>query len=145
LLKRLRLRASSLLPASDAHLRLGSRGEKLAARHLRRLGYRILARRYDCPVGEIDLIVSDRATIVFVEVKTRTESESAADPTYGFRSPQQQRITRAAQYFLRQMMIKTRPCRFDIVTVTLHENGKPTVEHFKDAFQLTRGRRAGSL
>ena len=137
--------ASSPHPASDAHLRLGSRGEKLAARHLRRLGYKILARRYDCPAGEIDLIAADGRTLVFVEVKTRTESDGPTDPTYGIRTPQQQRITRAAQYFLREMQVKTRPCRFDIVTVTWRAAGKPTVEHFPDAFQLTRPSRPGSL
>ena len=121
-------------------MRLGSRGEKLAGWHLKRLGYRILARRYDCPAGEIDLIVSDGATLVFVEVKTRTESEGPSDPTYGIRPRQQERITRAAQYFLRQMQIKSRPCRFDIVTITWRAEGKPTIEHFKDAFQLTRCR-----
>jgi len=145
LLKRLRPRASSPPPASDAHLRLGARGEKLAARYLKREGYRILARRYDCPAGEIDLIASDGRTIVFIEVKTRAESDGPSDPTYGVRSRQQERNARAAQYFLRQMQIKTRPCRFDIVTVTWRESGKPTVEHFKDAFQLTPSRRGGPL
>jgi putative endonuclease len=104
---------------------------------LRRIGYRILARQYDCPAGEVDLIASDDRTIVFVEVKTRTESDGASDPTYGIRNLQQQRIMHAAQYFLRQMQIKTRPCRFDIVTVTARATGKPIVEHFRDAFQLT--------
>jgi len=138
LLKRLRRLASSPPPASDAHLRLGARGEKLAERHLRRLGYRILARRYDCPAGEIDLIASDGRTIVFIEVKTRTESDGPSDPTYGIRSRQQERITRAAQHFLRQMQVKTRPCRFDIITVTWYDSSKPTVEHFRDAFQPQR-------
>src|SRR5215217_5370179 len=48
---------------------LGDQGERIAARHLKQLGYRILARQTRSKLGEIDLIALDGATIVFVEVK----------------------------------------------------------------------------
>ena len=50
---------------------LGQRGENLAARHLRNQGYKILIRNFRCDVGEVDIIVRDGRSLVFVEVKTR--------------------------------------------------------------------------
>ena len=66
---------------------LGRRGEKLAAKALKRAGMKILARNYRCPAGEADLIALDRSTrrqsgaetIVFAEVKTRS-SDTYTDP-----------------------------------------------------------------
>jgi putative endonuclease len=49
---------------------LGERGELAAARFLKRLGYHILARHLDLPLGELDIIAVDGRTVVFVEVKT---------------------------------------------------------------------------
>src|SRR5919112_6216197 len=52
---------------------IGRRGEALAAAHLERLGYRVLARNHRTRFGELDLVLTteDERTIVFVEVKTR--------------------------------------------------------------------------
>ncbi|MEK7756799.1 MAG: YraN family protein, partial [Planctomycetota bacterium] len=58
---------------------MGRQGERAAARYLRRRCYRILARNYRCFAGEIDLIASQAATIVFVEVKTRQPDEGQSD------------------------------------------------------------------
>src|SRR5207244_11028423 len=58
------------------HLRLGARGEKLACAFLRRKGYTILYRNFRARHGgEIDIVCSDRDTLVFVEVKTRTRED----------------------------------------------------------------------
>ncbi len=51
--------------------RLGKQGESLAARHLQSKGYRIIARNFRTRNGEIDLIATNRNTLVFIEVKTR--------------------------------------------------------------------------
>ena len=122
-------------PRSSWRRFLGSRGERAAARHLKRRRFRILARNYRCPAGEIDLIASQGDTIVFVEVKTRSgeEDECPADLSARIQWPQ---IARAARYFLMQRSSHDRPCRFDLVTVTWPSRGKPTIEHFEDAYQL---------
>ena len=52
---------------------LGSKGEDLAIQFLKKKGYRIIDRNYKTSVGEIDIIARDGNTIVFVEVKTRTD------------------------------------------------------------------------
>ena len=55
---------------------LDLRGERAAAKYLKRLGYRILAARDRSGLGEIDLVALDGQTIVFVEVKTRDSAEN---------------------------------------------------------------------
>ena len=57
--------------SSDPRHHLGRAGERLAAEHLERLGYRIVARNHRTRFGEIDLIADDGKTLVIVEVKTR--------------------------------------------------------------------------
>jgi putative endonuclease len=112
----------------------GGRGERVAARHLKRRGYRVLVRNYRCPVGELDLVCSHGGLIVFVEVKTRT-STKAENAEEAVRSTQWARIERAARRFLTQRSCGDRPCRFDLVTVVWPSRGTPVVEHFEDAYQ----------
>ena len=55
----------------DIRRKLGDFGEQAAAAHLLRQGYALVARKWRCPAGEIDLLMRDGATLVFVEVRTR--------------------------------------------------------------------------
>jgi len=58
------------------HLRRGARGEKLARRFLRSRGYKILYRNFRaCGGGEIDIVCRDGDTLIFVEVKTRSDED----------------------------------------------------------------------
>src|SRR3978361_136140 len=56
---------------TDVRHTAGKRGEELAAEHFQRLGFEVLARNHRTRFGELDLVVFDGATLVFVEVKTR--------------------------------------------------------------------------
>ena len=56
---------------TDVRHTAGRRGEDLAAEHLERLGFEVLARNHRTRYGELDLVVYDGKTLVFVEVKTR--------------------------------------------------------------------------
>jgi len=116
---------------------LGIRGERAAARYLRHRRYHILARDYRCFAGEIDLIASQAATIVFVEVKTRQPDESQHDQLpVGIE--QRGRITRAARYFMTHPAAADRPFRFDVISVSFPGRGKPRIEHYEDAFAPQR-------
>lgn len=57
---------------------LGRTGEVKAEKFLKKLGYKILAKNYKTVVGEIDIIAKDGDTVVFVEVKTRTNEKYGA-------------------------------------------------------------------
>ncbi len=77
--------------------RRGAFAETLAALLFRLKGYRIVARRYRTPVGEIDLVALRGKRLVFVEVKRRKTAEDAA---WTLPAKQRRRIVRAAQYWL---------------------------------------------
>ena len=113
--------------------RLGLDGEKRAEKTLRRMGMRVLARRYRVTGGELDLICADGRTIVFVEVKTQTNRDHL-DPEQRLTGTKRLRMIRAARSFVACKKLADRPLRFDVVTVTLQPEGDPQIEHFPDAF-----------
>ena len=113
---------------------LGRRGEDAAARYLRRLGYVIVARGHRDNIGEIDLVAIDGRTVVFVEVKTRT-THDAGHPADAVDDAKQKRLTRLALSYLKRHDLLECRARFDVVAVTWPERGRPTIEHFKDAFE----------
>ena len=95
--------------------RRGHRAEWLAAIALLLKGYRITARRYKTPVGEIDLIARKRNLVVFVEVKARVDERTALDSV----TPRAKgRIEKAARWWLAQQKNAPRlSWRFDVVAV----------------------------
>jgi len=114
---------------------LGRRGEAAAAKYLKRHGYRILARSDRLRPGELDLVVLDNKTIVFVEVKTR-RSQDAGHPSEAVDPPKQRRLTRLAVTFLKRHGLLEYPARFDVVAVTWPEaRRRPTIEHIQNAFE----------
>lgn len=113
---------------------LGQQGEAAAARYLRRLGYRIVARGERLDFGELDLVAVDGRTVVFVEVKTR-RSHDAGHPTEAVHRDKQRRLTRLALQFLRRHDLLECSARFDVVAVTWPAgSSKPCVEHVRNAF-----------
>ena len=112
----------------------GLRGERAAAKYLRRLGYKVLARGDRSKPGELDLVALDGPTVVFVEVKTR-RSEESGHPAESVTPAKQRRLTRLAVTFLKRHGLLERPARFDVVAVTWPDDGRrPTIEHFRNAF-----------
>ncbi|MBN1845454.1 MAG: YraN family protein [Sedimentisphaerales bacterium] len=116
---------------SQSH-RWGRRGELLARKYLQKQGYRHWTSNYATERGEIDLIMQDGQTIVFVEVKAlQRETFVAGEQLVNVRK--QSRIARAARHFLARHRLGDYPCRFDVVIV--HREGKKTVcRHWPHAF-----------
>jgi putative endonuclease len=114
---------------------LDRRGERAAERHVRRLGYKIVARRERGPLGELDLIAVDQRTIVFIEVKTR-RSHDAGRPDEAVDADKQQRLTRLALAYLKRHDLLEHPARFDVIGVTWPDGARrPTIDHFINAFE----------
>ena len=114
---------------------LGQRGEAAAARFLKRLGYKIIARGSHIRRGEIDLIAVDGRTIVFVEVKTRV-SHDAGHPADAVDRNKQERLTRLAMVYLKRHHLLEHSSRFDVVAVTWPAGQRrPKIEHFQNAFE----------
>ena len=111
---------------------IGRIGEWLAVRHLRRCGYRILAKNWRAYRHEIDIIARERSTgtVVFVEVKTRTPG-SFGRPADAVDRNKQRFLRLAAESWLMQNGGTEQPARFDVVEVRLPEK---TVNHIVNAF-----------
>lgn len=110
------------------HLELGRRGEMLAALHLERAGYRLVASNFTLPVGrnmrgalvhaEIDIVAYEGATLCFVEVKTRASDWFAA-PEANVDLRKQRQIARAARVYRRLFGLTGTPYRYDVISVIL--------------------------
>ncbi len=115
---------------------LGKQGERVAEKFIKRRGYKVLELNYRCALGELDIIAEDHGVLIFVEVKTRL--------TTGFGVPQaavtpakQQKMAQIAQNYLAHKELWGVDCRFDVVAVSLTNDGQlEQIELIKDAFQL---------
>jgi len=113
---------------------LGERGERAAARFLRRRGYALIATRHRHRYGEIDIIAADGRTVVFVEVKTR-RSEEHGRPAEAIDVTRQARLTRAALAFMKSHGLLEYSSRFDVIEVIWPAGERrPTIRHLIDAF-----------
>ena len=116
----------------DPRRQLGDAGEDLAAAALKKQGYKILERNYVAPLGEIDLIARQGKTYVFIEVKTRKNDRFGA-PQEAVNPAKQHKLRRLADYYLKQKRLGEVAVRFDVVGITMGEDG-PRVEIIQDAF-----------
>ncbi len=110
---------------------LGFAAEARAAEYLQRKGYRVVDRNWTCRGGEIDLVCTDGATLVFVEVRARSD-DAHGTPLETVVDGKRRRLIRAAEIYLHTKSLWDRACRFDVVAVS---GGR--VEHVEDAFAAT--------
>ena len=114
----------------------GAWGEALAAEYLRKNHYKIVAARYACRFGEIDLIARNHRFLVFAEVKLRKSSDFARAREYVNRR-KQDRIRMTASLWLSENPTRLQP-RFDIIEIYAPEGmdtAHPEICHMEDAFQ----------
>jgi len=110
---------------SDA---VGRRGERAAVRHLRREGYRILARRLRTGGGEVDVLALDGETLALVEVKAAVASR-AGGPARRVDRAKRRRLSAAWSALARRRGLASRACRLDVVAVTLAGRSARCVLH----------------
>ena len=115
---------------------LGRRGEEVAARYLRRRGYRILARGQSWKGGELDIVALRSDTIVFVEVRTR-RSDLPMRPEESVDQLKQRRLTRLAVGYLKRHHLFDHPARFDVIAIVWPEGRRPDIRHIENAFPAT--------
>lgn len=108
----------------------GAQAEQAAERFLLQRGLKLLARNFRCRHGEIDLVMQDGGTLVFVEVRLRTRGDFGGAAA-SIDARKQRKLILAAQHYLAQLS-KTPPCRFD--AVLLRNDAQSGVEWLKDAF-----------
>jgi putative endonuclease len=121
---------------------LGRRGERLAARRLRRKGYRILGRNVRLRFGEADLVclAPDRCTIVVVEVKTRLRGETVSTlgnlmaPEASVHARKRRKLQAVARALAKANGWTRRSMRIDVVAIEWPDDGgRPVVRHHEGA------------
>jgi putative endonuclease len=115
---------------------LGREAEDAAAVALEQAGLRVVARNVRLPEGEIDLVCRDRDVVVFVEVKCRHARWGDA-PGAAVSWWKQRRLVRLAQHYLKWKRLEDRRCRFDVVEVTVADDGARALRHIRSAFDAS--------
>lgn len=100
---------------------LGFLGESWAKTYLERRGYRILERNFRCPLGEIDLVAEEGGEVVFIEVKTRKNTDFGY-PEEQIPFSKQEKIATVAQWYLKHRERRERPARFDVVSIVMEKD-----------------------
>ena len=112
---------------------IGRGAERLAERFLVRRGLTLVARNFRCRRGEIDLVMRDADSLVFVEVRRR-RSRAFGGGLESVDESKRARLVAAAEFFLMTNRIgDDRPCRFDVVAID-GPSRQATIEWIRDAF-----------
>lgn len=108
---------------------IGTQGENIAVEYLRKNGYKVLQRNFNCRYGEVDIIAMHNGYYVFIEVKSRSTLAFGL-PREAVNPYKQQHIVSVAQYWLFKNRKTGVPVRFDVVEVL---DGAPSI--IVDAFR----------
>lgn len=109
---------------------VGLKGEQAAAAFLRNRGMTWVASNWRSKWGEIDLIMRDGETLVFVEVKTRRKNDRFGAPQEAVTHRKKERMVKGALSYLQKAGLEDCPVRFDVVSV-----GVTGIRHFLDAVE----------
>lgn len=107
-------------------------GEQAAWESYRRRGFRLLARNWRCPLGELDLVLTHGGVVIFCEVKART-SPLLGGPYEAVTPAKQRKLRALAEAFIAARRPPADRYRFDVASVWASDRG-PSVHVFEDAF-----------
>ncbi|BAW79585.1 hypothetical conserved protein [Candidatus Nitrosoglobus terrae] len=113
----------------------GRQAEHLARDYLQTQGLRLTQCNYRCYFGEIDLIMEDSKNLIFVEVRYRRNGRFG-HAIESITATKRSRLITTAQHYLQQAKVgQNKPCRFDVVGVTLEPAGTYNIIWLQDAFR----------
>lgn len=112
---------------------LGLKGEDIALRCLKKKRYKIAATRFKLYRGEIDIIAYDKQTLVFIEVKTRSDIRFGL-PEESVSLSKQNQIKKIAQGYLSLHNIEETECRFDVISIHHNQKKEYIIRHIQKAF-----------
>lgn len=114
----------------------GKQAEELANHYLQKQNLKLIAQNYHCRRGEIDLIMEDQQTLVFIEVRYRKNARFGS-PLESVDHRKQAKIITTAEHYLLQNTQHYSGYRFDVVAIMPTQNsGQPEISWIKNAFQL---------
>ncbi len=108
----------------------GKTGEEIACSYLKQNGYEIFHKNFATEVGELDIVVSDSETLIFVEVKTRLD-DAFGSPAEAVDYRKQRKISAVAAQYIKKFRYFDVPVRFDVIEVYLRDR---KVRHIRNAF-----------
>lgn len=128
------LRRSPVAPGKRRETGLAQ--EAYAAQYLVQQGLSLIEANFSCRVGEIDLIMKDGDTLVFVEVRSRTRIDFM-DPVTSVDHRKQKKLLRSAATYLKYRGLTDRvPCRIDVLGIRLSgDHGETEFNWIKNAIQ----------
>jgi putative endonuclease len=128
-------RAAAMPPQRTSGPRsAGARYEDAALAHLERAGLTLIARNYHCRYGEIDLVMRERGTVVFVEVRYR-RSGAFGGGIDSVDAGKRARLVRAASAFLADHpRLADATCRFDVLAIG-DDARAPSIDWRRNAFE----------
>ena len=112
---------------------IGDQSEEIACGYLKQNGLKIIERNFRSPRGELDIIMEDGETLVFVEVRFRRNTQYGSGAESVDKNKQKKIITSAAYFLQKNSKHRNRPTRFDVVSISLESN-KPAINWIQDAF-----------
>ena len=120
------------LPEESTRAQRGKFGEDLAADYCRReLGYRIIVRNWCYQRDEIDLICQDGEVLVFIEVRARSE-DALVSGYHSVNRHKKKILRRVCSNYLKRLKEPPRHFRFDIIDVSICEEGESDVRHYSN-------------
>ncbi len=114
---------------------LGARAEKQALSYLKSQGLKLLHTNFACKTGELDLVMLDHSTLVFIEVRARSRSDFGSAASSIDRH-KQRKIRKTADVYLQKFRQHNhRICRFDAISIDNHDtSGQNNLNWIKNAF-----------
>lgn len=114
------------------NLLIGKIGEELATKYLQDNSIKIIQRNFYCKFGEIDIIAKDKNELVFVEVKTRTNSKYG-NPSDAVGLKKQNHLQKSIEYYLYSNGITKEKIRIDVIEIYLNQD-KYKLNHIKNIY-----------
>ena len=113
--------------------RLGKLGEDMACVYLQDNNFVIVERNWKCNFGEADIIATEDGTLIFIEVKTRSEAYSGL-PEYAVTAERRARYEKIAISYLEQNKRPSGRVRFDVIAIKMMGEQQCLLRHHRDAF-----------
>ncbi|MBQ7333647.1 MAG: YraN family protein [Clostridia bacterium] len=121
--------------------RIGDLGEKIAAKHLKKQGYKILEKNFVAEGCEIDIIASFGEVVAFVEVKTRSfKEDTLISPSAAVTPEKQRKIIKTAKCYA-AYHAHGKILRLDVIEIILDGNKAKEINHIENAFNYNSAHR----
>ena len=115
------------------NIEFGQKSEDFAEEFIKNKGFIIIKKNFRLgKYGEIDIIANDKDTLVFLEVKART-NDKYGEPEEAVTFSKQRNIRRIAESYLYINKIENVPCRFDVISIK-YNHGNKEIKHIENAF-----------